>query len=195
MTDGARESDDEPPREPTDDALLAASAAGDQHAFGVLVRRHVRSATALAFDLLDDLDEAEDVVQDAYLVVLRRATAFDATMPFAPWLFGIVRNAARRRLERASRRRRLLQLWWRPAHAVSPAASADETDAPILARVDHIVCQLPEMQRRCFTLQITHSVPVGDIAAMFGIAESMVRQHVFRARATLRERLGDLPRD
>ena len=190
MKDGVTESHHESPCEPTDAQLLADSAAGDQRAFGILVRRHLHSATALAFEMLGDLDEAEDVVQDAFLVVLRRAEEFDAKLPFAPWLFGIVRNTGRRRSERASCRRRLLERWQR-----EPVASDDSgatRSAEISTRVDEVVEGLPEMQRRCFTLQVTHGVPVADVAAMLGIAESTVRQHVFRARAVLRERLRDL---
>ena len=191
MSDRERTTDERARDEPTDAELLAASAAGDQRAFGVLVRRYVRSATALAFDLLEDLDEAEDSVQDAFVVVLRRAAAFDATLAFGPWFFGVVRNTARRRRERASRRRGLLQRWW-PRDSGGAAPSPQEPTVDVAARVDEAVSRLPEMQRRCFTLNVTHGVPAVEIAAMLGIAESTVRQHVFRARVVLRERLNDL---
>src|SRR5437588_999142 len=102
----AQSADDE-----SDAALLARGVGDGGRAFGMLVRRHVRAATAVALDLLGDLDDAEDVVQEAFLVVLDRAAEFDAARPFGPWLAGIVRNKALRRLERAARRRRLLRFW------------------------------------------------------------------------------------
>ena len=47
----------------TDAALLAATAAGDEAAFAVLVRRYVRGATLLAAQCLEDRNDAEDVIQ------------------------------------------------------------------------------------------------------------------------------------
>ena len=184
-------------REPSDADLVARSASGDAAAFGVLVRRHVRAATTLAFELLGDRDDAEDVVQDAFIVVLRRAHDFDATQQFSRWLFGIVRNTARRRGGLAARRRRLLDRWLADARSASASSTAGapgegESAHEIAARVAEVVGQLPEMQRRCFTLQVTHGIPVSEVAAMLDIAESTVRQHVFRARAVLREKLENM---
>ena len=91
--------------------LLAASAAGDDAAFVTLVRRYVRSATLLAAQVLGDYASAEDVAQDAFIVVHRNARKFDQARPFAPWLFAIVRRLAVNRRGRELRRARLSQLW------------------------------------------------------------------------------------
>lgn len=176
----------------TDAALLAAVARGDQRAFGVVVRRHLRSATALAFELVGDLDDAEDVVQDAFVVVLRRAGDFDVARPFLPWLFGIVRKTASRQLQRRRRRGSLLRRWVRAESVTAPAEPPAAPATSLPARVDEIIEQLPAMQRQCFSLYVTQDVPTAEIAIMFGIAESTVRQHIYRARAVLRERLADL---
>jgi RNA polymerase sigma-70 factor (ECF subfamily) len=178
--------DDQDPAQPAEDesdaALLARSAADGGHAFGVLVRRHLRAATALAVELLGDLDDAEDVVQEAFVVALDRAAEFDAGRQFGPWLAGIVRNKSRRRLERAARRRRLLRFWHRDESTVQAEPGASER----LTLADAVLASLPEMQRRCFTLHVVDGLPASDVAARFGITESTVRQHVFRARAALR---------
>ena len=95
----------------TDAELLAATLRDDGSAFGVLVRRHIRSATLLAAQLLGDRDDAEDIVQEAFTVVLRKARRFDHDRPFPPWLFAIVRRLATNRRLRDVRRARLLHLW------------------------------------------------------------------------------------
>lgn len=174
---------------PSDGQLLVRGAAGDGAAFGVLVRRHLRSTTALALDLVGNLDDAEDVVQEAFLVALDRAAAFDAARAFAPWLHGIVRHKARRLRARAARRRRLLALFGRRDRVES--GNEREDAAMTGARARELVDALPEMQRRCFDLHVSHGVPTAEVAARFGIAESTVRQHIFRARAALRRALGD----
>jgi RNA polymerase sigma-70 factor (ECF subfamily) len=177
----------------SDAELLAATSRGDGSAFGVLVRRYIRAATLLAAQLLGDADDAEDVVQDAFTVVHREARAFDASRPFGPWLFGIVRRLASNRRMREARRSRLLRLWKR--HPDSPNAGL-RGDEAIVARLDaqaaaRVLAELPPMQRACFELVATRGLSTNEVAAMHGIAESTVRQHVFRARAALRAALGE----
>lgn len=177
---------------PSDAELLTAASRGDGAAFGVLVRRYIRSATLLAAQILGDADDAEDVVQDAFTVVHREANAFDASRPFGPWLFGIIRRLASNRRAREARRSRLLRVWGRHAESASTGPRSDDA---IVARLDaeaaaHAVAGLPAMQRACFELVATRGLSPSEVAAMHGIAESTVRQHVFRARAALRAALG-----
>ena len=122
-------------------------------------------------------------------MTLDRAATFDATRPFVPWLHGIVRNKAVRLRARAARRRRLLQLFgWSEAMTVQE----DRVDAPAtLAKARVLLEALPEMQRRCFDLHVAHGLPTPVVAERCGIAESTVRQHIFRARSALRRALGD----
>ena len=174
---------------PSDAELFARGAAGDDAAFGVLVRRHLRNATAVALGIAGNLEDAEDVVQEAFLVTLDRAATFDATRPFVPWLHGIVRHKAMRLRARAARRRRLLRLfgWSEPATVEEDRVDASAT----LVRAHVLLEALPEMQRRCFDLHVGLGLPTPAVAEQCGIAESTVRQHVFRARAALRRALGD----
>ena len=171
-----------------DDQLLAASADGDGAAFGELVRRYIRQATLLAAQLVGDADEAEDVVQDAFTIVYRDAARFDRSRPFGPWCFAIVRRLAANRRARAARRARLLRLWGRAPE------SAPSHEEPALSRVDaatamEAMTHLPPMQRACFELVVIRDLSIEEVAAMHGIAEATVRQHVFRARAALKERM------
>lgn len=181
--------------ERTDAELLEATATGDEAAFAVLVRRYVRAATLLAAQIVTDRDEAEDVMQDAFLVVHRSAAKFDTNRAFAPWLFAIVRRLAANRKSRLARRARLLGLWGWVTHGVS-RISRPET--ALNARLDAAKARramesLPPMQRTCFDLVVVHGFTPRDVAEMHGISESTVRQHVFRARTTLQDRLLDLP--
>lgn len=172
----------------TDAGLLAATARGDGAAFAVLVRRYIRAATLLAAQLLGDRDEAEDIVQDAFTVVHKNARTFDAERPFAPWFFAIVRRLAANRRSRDLRRERLLRLWGRGTIAASATPSPDDA---LLARLDAAAARramedLSPMQRACFELVAVRDLSTEEVAAMHGISESTVRQHVFRARAALR---------
>jgi RNA polymerase sigma-70 factor (ECF subfamily) len=176
----------------TDAELLAATTRGDGAAFAVLVRRYIRAATLLAAQLLGDRDDAEDIVQDAFTVVHRSARNFDAARPFAPWFFAIVRRLAANRRSRDSRRERLLRLWHR---ALTTASAPESVDRALLASLDAAAAgrameDLSPMQRACFELVAVRDLSIEEVAAMHGISESTVRQHVFRARVALRRALG-----
>jgi RNA polymerase sigma-70 factor, ECF subfamily len=178
--------------ERADAALLAASADGDHAAFAVLVRRHVRSATLLAAQILGSRNDAEDVVQEAFLLVYRKSGTFDPTRQFAPWFFAIVRRLASNRRTRTWRQSRLLQLWhW----ATSVRSGATRVELERVASLDaegvsRSLAGLSGMQRACFELVIIRGLSPKEVAAMHDISESTVRQHVFRARETLRLVLG-----
>ena len=175
----------------SDADLLAAAARGDGVAFGVLVRRYIRAATLLAAQLLGDRDDAEDIVQQAFTVVHQRAASFQKDRQFGPWLFAIVRRLAANHRARDLRRSRLLRLWGKGTVAEPEAIS---TESVSLARVDaeaahQAMAELSPMQRACFELVTVRDLAPEQVAAMHDIAESTVRQHVFRARRALRRAL------
>jgi RNA polymerase sigma-70 factor (ECF subfamily) len=177
----------------TDGELIEATVRGDDEAFAVLVRRYVRSATLLAAQFLGVRDEAEDIVQDALLIVHRDAGRFDATRPFAPWFFAIVRRLAANRRSRSLRRARLLRLW---GGRLKGEPASPPAEGALNARMDAIAAAgamstLSPMQRACFELVEIRGLSSGEVAAMHGISESTVRQHVFRARASLRSVLSN----
>ena len=128
-------------------------------------------------------------MQEAFTIVYRDSGRFESGRPFGPWCFAIVRRLAANRRARAVRRGRLLRLWSR-----APVAAPSHEEAA-LARVDaeaamRAVAHLPPMQRACFELVVIRELSIEEVATMHGIAESTVRQHVFRARAALRGEFG-----
>lgn len=172
----------------TDAELLAETVRGNATAFARLVRRYIRAATLLAAQLLGDRDEAEDVVQDAFAVVYRQARTFDAERPFAPWFFAIVRTLASNSRTRDARRARLRQAWARDPGAEAASRPVDDAVIALLdaAAASLAMEDLSPMQRACFELVAVRDLSIAEVAAMHGISESTVRQHVFRARAALR---------
>jgi RNA polymerase sigma-70 factor (ECF subfamily) len=177
----------------TDGELLSAASRGDDAAFTCLVRRYVRRGTLLAVQLIGSVDDAEDVVQDAFTVVHQKARTFEPDRPFGPWFFAIVRRLAANRQARERRRSKLLRRWWIGSHG---EPSSTNFERAISASVDAQVArkamdELSSMQRACFELVVVRGLAIQEVAAMHGITDSTVRQHVFRARAVLRKSLGE----
>src|SRR4030095_9619288 len=77
-----------------DAADVERARAGDEDAFRMLVERHSRSLFRLAFRLTGNEQDAEDVVQDAWLKAYRRLDQFESRANFGSWLYRIAANCA-----------------------------------------------------------------------------------------------------
>src|SRR5688572_16919002 len=81
--------------ETAQDALLIERVRrGDGEAFGDLVQRHSRRAFSIAYRLLQQREDAEDVVQDAFIRALEHMHTLEHGRPFRPWFHRIVVNHA-----------------------------------------------------------------------------------------------------
>lgn len=173
-----------------DGYLLRRAVSGDDAATAEIVRRYVRRATLFARQLVGDQDDAEDVVAEAFVIALDRAATFREGESLGPWLYGIVRRVAAKYRRRASRRRWLLRAW-RPVRTEISDPSQLVSVRDTIDRVAAIVQELPAMQRQCFDLVVQGGLDIQEVATMFDIAPSTVRQHVHRAREVIRSRFQD----
>lgn len=91
---------------PTFDELAAINAAiaGDQAAFGSLVRAYQRRVYAAAYSLVRNREDALEIAQESFVKAFRAMDRFDPTMPFYPWLYRIVRNTSLNRIKKRKRR-------------------------------------------------------------------------------------------
>lgn len=87
---------------PSDDDLLRAIARGDRRSFQRLMERHVRAMLALSTRVLRNADDADEIVQEAFLKVWTLAPKWrsDREAKFSTWLYRVVLNASLDRLRR-----------------------------------------------------------------------------------------------
>ena len=175
-----------------DAALVERVRGGDVAAYDELVGRHMRRAHAVAFRLLRSREDAEDLVQDAFIQALDKIDSFDTTRPFAPWFFRILTNRGLN--ARQSRALRTVSEIPEDAasHGESPETSAERVD--LRDRLREAVAALPERQQQIVQLFEIDGWTSSEIAATLGIADGTVRWHVHEARRILREALAPLRR-
>jgi DNA-directed RNA polymerase specialized sigma24 family protein len=90
-----------------DAAAVERVLAGDSEAFAPMVRRYLRPAYNVAYRLLGNRQDAEDLAQEAFLTALANLRSFDRSRPFGPWFYRIVWTRGlnlRKSLARSSRR-------------------------------------------------------------------------------------------
>jgi len=167
---------------PSDEALAAALKAGHRYAFRALYERHKDRMLRLALRITGERADAEDAVQEAFLVIFEKAERFDGRSSFATWLYRITVNASLQ-----VRRRRGVAA---PEGGVTPLAlPADPERAEALRALDREVQALPLRQRMVFTLHLVEGFSLEETAAVLGIAPGTARYHLFAARNRLQERL------
>jgi RNA polymerase sigma-70 factor, ECF subfamily len=182
------------PNEPRDDErdLVIRVQHGDREAFDELARRHARRAFAIAYRILRHTQDAEDLVQDAFIAALDGIGTFDPTRPFAPWFFKIVVNRALNAASARSTRERhvtVTYLWNSDAAAVEfdPAERSE-----IRQRFRKALEALPRQQRVIVELSDIDGRSSTEIGEMLDLPRGTVRWHLHQARKTLRAALADL---
>ena len=196
MTAAARSLDDP---SPPDDELASRVARGDASAFRPLMRRHNQAMFRAARSILRDDAEAEDAVQEAYLLAYRRIGDFRGDAKLSTWLLSIVVNESLGRRRRRQRRATVITLEGEIAGERSPGEDTASSDgegpehdalqAETRRLLERKIDQLPDAFRSVFVMRAVQELDVGDTAAALGVGEATVRTRYFRARALLRESL------
>jgi len=190
------------PARASDLDLASMVAAGDPGAFEVLMRRHNGALYRTARSIVRDEAEAEDIVQECYLLAFRKMSSFRGESSLATWLTRIVVNEASGRLRKTRRRADIIELVpgangleTHCEDAMSDERAAPETpdDAALRAEARRLIeariDALPDKLRTVFMLRAVEDMSVEETATALGIPEATVRSQFFRARGQLREAL------
>jgi RNA polymerase sigma-70 factor (ECF subfamily) len=179
---------------PEDEALLVERVrGGEPAAFDVLVRRYLRRAYAVAYRILGHREDAEDLVQEAFMTALDHIDTFRIGEPFGPWFFRILIN----RGLNARKARAVRQMAPVPQAAADTRSSplADVERAEVRERFRAALEVMPARQRLVVQLIDVEGMKASDVAAMLEIPPGTVRWYLHEARAALRAALASLHGD
>ena len=172
---------------------------GDLESFDALVKQFQRQAVGVAYRLLNNVDDAMEVSQDALLKAFDKLKTLSKPSQFGPWLMRIVSNLALNR-----RRGRALR-------AAAPLDGGDEEDRPdrnpadekamtppeiasageMQERLEKALATLPEIQRKALVMFSMGGLSQKEVARMLGCSVEAVKWHVFTARKKLKELLAE----
>jgi RNA polymerase sigma-70 factor (ECF subfamily) len=170
-----------------DAELISGARRGDEAAWEALLRAHQEAAFRLAYLFLGDPDQAEDVVQDAFIRAYHALPRFDLTRPFRPWLLSITANLARNQLRSAGRYLVNLRRFWQgdPTPVPQPEMQAAQNwEADILWQA---VRRLGFADQQVIFYRYFLDLPVEETAAALEIAEGTVKSRLHRAVTRLRQ--------
>jgi len=177
----------------SDAAEVARARAGDEGAFQGLVLRHAPAVYRLAYRMTGNAQDAEDVVQEAFLKAWKQLATFEDRARFGSWLHRIAANCAYDALRARSVRREGL------AESSDEALAALAADAPLAdrlvassemqRRLGAAMARLSTVERAAFVLRHFEEMSTREIGVALNLGESAAKQSVFRAVRKLREAL------
>jgi RNA polymerase sigma-70 factor (ECF subfamily) len=182
-----------------DHAAIQAILGGDKEAYGALVKRHGLSLFRVAFRITGNEADAEEVVQEAFLLGYRKLESFQSRSDFGTWIYRIAVRCALDRIGGRSADESL-----RVGEEIDPEANqvqaADKSAGPerlllsgeIRAMREAAMRALTAMERTAFVLRHMEDRSTEEIGAALGIQPNAAKQTVFRAVQKLRRSLAPL---
>jgi RNA polymerase sigma-70 factor (ECF subfamily) len=189
------------PRFLTDEALVSRTRAGDFRALGQLLGRHERMLLRVAYRVVRDEGDAQEVLQDVFVTTWRKLSGFEDRAQIGSWLYRITVNAALMRLRARSRYLRVAGL--DNGDGVAFVADAqpvverqaqfrpdEQLESQELKRViRQAIESLPPTLHQVFDLRETQGWSTRQTARLLGISEAAVKTRFHRARLVLRTRI------
>ena len=183
-----------------DDLLLVDRVlAGDRRAFEPLVRRHERRVFRVTLAILNNVEDAEEAMQDTFVKVFCHLNQFRKDSRFTTWLTRIAVNAA---LEKRRRRKDFVPL--------SESEGAEEQFAPksyepwksnpeqaygkqeLHRLVENAIRALPQIYREAFLLRDVEGLSAEEAADVLGLTIPALKSRLLRGRLMVREQLAEV---
>ncbi|MGD2174592.1 MAG: RNA polymerase sigma factor [Candidatus Brocadiaceae bacterium] len=184
----------EPRLSRTDEELLAAARTGDEDAFHGLIERHAERLFRLAFRLVSNTSDAEDVVQETFVGAFEGMGAFEGRSTVRTWLIRIlVRQAAR--CHRRRSRRKAVSLEDAGAAGGRELRDASRGDIAGEARrrmdVSEALRMLSPKHREVVVLREYEGMSYAEMAETLNVPQGTVESRLYRARQELKALLRD----
>ena len=178
---------DKMPEQLSDDLsqLVNRAKDGDEDALTALVQRYHTPSRRVAQTILKNPDSAEDTVQDAWLLALRKLGSLRSASSFGGWFYRIVSNVALRQRQLDSAVLLDLAEW-------EEILQAEEADFSEDGQIDSLRLALASLSRRdhiVTSLYYFSRVPIATIARLLDIPQGTVKSRLHHARTTLRKEL------
>lgn len=172
-------------QELTDAQLIERIRAGARDEFEVLVRRHNQRLYRAARAIMKSDDEAEDIVQQAWLEVYRHLEQFRGDAAFTTWATRIAVNAA---ISHARKRPVIAEV---KEMVTNEKPDADVERAELGKLLEECLDRLPQGNREVMVLRDVLELDTAETAACLGLTEEAVRVRLHRARAAVAAELSE----
>jgi len=187
-------------------ALIEQAKIGDQQAFATLVELHQDHVYNLAYRILQNPEEADDATQEVFVKVWQALASFRGDAKFTTWLFRIVHNHCLNKLRSVKNAPKTVSTQTSlnegddEEHDLLANLPGDQSDEPSFQFENRERCKLiwqqvellPPKYRSIITLYYLQEFSYEEIASVLDMPVGTVKTHLYRAKALLKARLGEL---
>ena len=170
-----------------EDALVNAARAGDRSAFGLLYDRYARMVHGILLCRVPPR-EVDDLVQEVFLLALRKLDSLRDISRFGAWLSTITRNRANDYFRRSDSLDRATDP---EAEELAESRTNDHVVEQEAAMTLAVLRTLPETYREPLTLRLVEGMTGPEIAMRIGLTHGSVRVNLHRGMQMLREKLAE----
>lgn len=176
----------------SDQEIIEAIRSGHLRAFGALVDRHKDRAMTLALRMVGEREDAEEVVQDAFLRAFRSLEQFRGESRFSTWFYRILYNACMTRVTRRPKKGETVECG---DEAIDMMDSNDPSVQQTLeneeeqAVLQEEITRLPETFRTALTLFYVQELSYDEMASILKMPLGTVKTNLSRGRLLLRKRV------
>jgi RNA polymerase sigma-70 factor (ECF subfamily) len=176
--------------EQPDEALVQQVLGGDTAVFELLMRRYNERVYRAARSIVRDENEAEDVMQQAYVNAFTHLRQYNGSARFSTWLTRIAVNEALARVRRQGR----FETFDEEAPSLEPVMFSSPAENPERQAFTHelrgllewAIDALPDGMREVFVLRDVEGLSTAEAAECLSVSDDVVKTRLSRARATLR---------
>jgi len=178
-----------------DYALAKQAASGDRDAFRQIVECNKQRMFSIAHSIVPDPDQAEDVVQEAFIKAYRSLPRFRGNAQLSTWLFRITTLAAIDQ-RRTNLRKRETSLGATEQTELVDHSMQGRSETAVVSRearrdLDQALTSLTDLEQAVFTLRHRQNLKLREIAQVLERSEGTVKNILFRAIRKMRDRLID----
>ena len=163
----------------------------DDETFSRIVEQYTDYAYNIAYRMLNNPADADDVVQDAFLSAYRARDRFRGDAQVTTWLYRIVVNAALQRIRKDKRPRQMAQASVEDVEIVdwSPGPESQTLNAELRDKLEEAIAGLPEDLRAAVILRDVEQLSTAEAADVVSISVPAFKARLHRGRIALREQL------
>lgn len=179
-----------------DARLVARSLKQDHEAFGQLIDRHAPAIVNLAYRMVGNRAEAEDLAQEAFLTAFKALSTFRADAKFSTWLYRIAANKCKDWLR--ARRPGLGQQDVDIDETIDLHVAEEQTPEHLLSRqqvaqeLEQVIQRLPPLYREAFVLKHVEGLSYEEMEDILGVNGDTLKMRVYKGRLQLSRELASL---
>jgi RNA polymerase sigma-70 factor (ECF subfamily) len=180
-----------------DDAqLVVRSLKQDHEAFGQLIDRHASRIITLAYRMVGDRAEAEDLAQEAFLTAFKALPTFRADAKFSTWLYRIAANKCKDWLR--AKRPGMGQQDVDIDELLDMQVADEQTPERLLSQqqvgreLEQAILRLPPLYREAFVLKHVEGLSYEEMEAILGVQGDTLKMRVYKGRLQLSRELAVL---